>query len=158
MKKTYRDDWRVIIEIAPRATRIKASDLGFKFSDSDLDGTLDGFPFEIQIAPRRLGDIDGAISMSDTLASGDIDGDYQRRCEAMLAEMVRHPHVKSGRVTCKETHTCSHCGDEWEALSADDVADPANVQDLHSVQGEPVCCEEAIAEFRTERGIPQVST
>jgi hypothetical protein len=39
-------------------------------------------------------------------------------------------------------YECSHCGLEWEA---------------HSVEGEPVCCEEAIAEFRAERGIPALA-
>ncbi|MFE2712323.1 hypothetical protein ACFXKI_10100 [Streptomyces mirabilis] len=156
MKKTSRDDWRVIIEIAPRATHINISALGFDLSDSDLDGELAGLPFDIEIAPRRLGDL-GWVSMGDRLASRDIEGDYRRRCEAMLAELLRKPHVKSGRVTCKETHTCSYCGYEWEVLSADDAAEVANCVDEHSVEGEPVCCEKAIAEFRAERGIPALA-
>jgi hypothetical protein len=49
---------------------------------------------------------------------------------------------------------CSHCGYAWEELTERDVADPANLVDLHSVVGEPVCCGAAIEEFRTERGIP----
>lgn len=49
---------------------------------------------------------------------------------------------------------CSHCGYAWEALSEKDVANPANLIDLHSIAGEPVCCDKAIEEFRSERGIP----
>ncbi|MFE2967493.1 hypothetical protein ACFXKC_28245 [Streptomyces sp. NPDC059340] len=157
MKKTSRDDWRVIIEIAPRATHTRISALGFDLSDSDLDGEIDGAPFEVEIAPRRLGDFGGMISMSDSRVSRDVDGDYRKRCDAMLAELLRKPHVKSGRVTCKETHTCSYCGYGWEVLSADDAADVANCVDEHSVEGEPVCCEKAIAEFRSERGIPALA-
>ena len=156
MKKTYRDDWRVIIEIAPRATHINLSTLGFDLSDSDLDGELAGLPFEIEIAPRRLGDL-GWVSMGDRLASRDIDGDYRRRCDAMLAALLKKRHVKSGRVTCKETHVCSFCDLSWEVLTADDVVDEGNCQDEHSVEGEPVCCEKAIDEFRQERGIPALA-
>jgi hypothetical protein len=157
MKKTYRDDWRVIIEIAPRATRIPLSALGFEGLGHDLDGTLDGLPFEVAIAPRRLGDLGTGMSVSDSLASRDVDGDYRKRCEEMLAELLRHPHVKSGRVTCKETHTCSLCGLGWEVLSADEVAKDWYRQDEHSVEGEPVCCVEAVVEFRAERGIPALA-
>ncbi|MFE7232520.1 hypothetical protein ACFVAF_18040 [Streptomyces sp. NPDC057596] len=156
MKRTYRDDWRVIIEIAPHATRIPISALGFGGLDPDLIGTLDGDPFEITIAPRRLGDL-AWVSMSDSLASRDVEGDYRRRCEEMLAELLRKPHVKSGRVTCTETHVCSHCDLGWEVLTAEEAADPANQQDGHTVEGEPVCCEKAIAEFRAERGIPALA-
>lgn len=152
MKKTYRDDWRVIIEIAPRATNIPISALGFE----GLDGTLDGSPFEIEIAPLPLGDM-GWVHMSDRLASRDIDGDYRKRCDELLAELLRRPHVKSGRITCKETHVCSHCDLGWEVLTADDAANDSMIQDEHSVEGEPVCCYPAIAEFRAERGIPALA-
>jgi hypothetical protein len=97
------------------------------------------------------------LSMSDSLASRDIEGDYKRRCEAMLAELLKRPHVRAGRVTCTETHTCSLCGYGWEVLSAEDAANEAARLDEHSVEGEPVCCDKAIAEFRTERGIPAVT-
>ncbi|MFF4834044.1 hypothetical protein [Streptomyces sp. NPDC001315] len=52
---------------------------------------------------------------------------------------------------------CSHCGYAWEVLTAREAADPRNQQDEHSVEGEPVCCEKAIAEFRAERGIPALA-
>lgn len=152
MKTTYREDWRVIVTIDPRATRIPLSALGFE----GLDGTLAGLPFDIEIAPRRLGDL-GAGSISDTLASRDVDGDYRRRCEELLDALLRNRHVQTGRVTCKETHVCSHCRLRWEVLTADQVVDEANCLDEHCVEGEPVCCDEAIAEFRAERGIPAVA-
>ncbi|WP_327413186.1 hypothetical protein [Streptomyces sp. NBC_01233] len=152
MKRTYRDDWRVIIEIKPLATRIPLSALGF----DGLEGQIVGDPFELEIAPQRLGDL-GWVSMSDSLASRDVDGDYRRRCEGLLAELLKRPHVKGGRVTCTETHTCSHCHLGWEELTADEAADYSTNQDKHSVEGEPVCCGKAIEEFRTERGIPMPS-
>ncbi|MFE3488335.1 hypothetical protein [Streptomyces griseus] len=154
MKLTSRDDWRVIIEIRPRYTSTHISALGFTNLDYDLDGEIDGDPFELTIAPRRLGDISPGMSVGDQWAGRDIDAAYKRRCEAMLAELLRAPHVRSGRVTCTETHTCSHCWLVWEELTADEAADDSTNQDEHSVAGEPVCCDKAIAEFRTERGIP----
>ncbi|MER6235899.1 hypothetical protein ABT185_07460 [Streptomyces clavifer] len=154
MKNTTRDEWRVIIEIRPRYTHTPISALGFTNLDYDLDGEIDGDPFELTIAPRRLGDLGAGLSVGDQLASRDIDAAYKRRCEAMLAELLRAPHVRGGRVTCTETHTCSHCSLLWEVLTAEEAADPRNRQDEHSVEGEPVCCGKAIAEFRTEHGLP----
>lgn len=152
MKRTYRDDWRVVIEIAPGATHVPISALGFE----GLHGQLAGEPFEMVIAPERLGDF-GWVSMSDRLASSDVDGDYRRRCEELLAELLKRPHVRAGRVLCSERHTCSHCDLVWQELTAGEAADPVVNQDEHSVVGEPVCCYPAIAEFRTERGIPQLA-
>ncbi|MFD3717214.1 hypothetical protein [Streptomyces sp. NPDC058674] len=149
MKRTYRDDWRVIIEIAPRATHIPISALGF----DGLEGQLTGEPFEMVIAPQRLGDF-GWVSMSDRLASKDVDGDYRRRCEELLVELLKRPHVRAGRVLCSERHTCSHCDLLWEELTADEAADFSTNVDESSVEGEPVCCGKAIEEFRAERGIP----
>ncbi|MEU0157971.1 hypothetical protein ABZ154_03760 [Streptomyces sp. NPDC006261] len=156
MKITNRDDWRVIIEIRPRYTHTHISALGFTNLDYDLDGEIDGDPFELTIAPRSLGDLGPGLSVGDRLASRDIDAAYKRRCEAMLAELLRAPHVQSGRVTYTETHTCSHCWLVWEELTADEAADDSTNQDKRSVEGEPVCCGKAIAEFRSERGIPAV--
>lgn len=149
MKRTYRDDWRVIIEIRPSATRIPLASLGFE----DLAGQIVGDPFEIAIAPQRLGDF-GSVSMSDRLASNDVDGDYRRRCEELLAELLKRPHVTAGRVMCTETSVCSHCDLRWEELTADEAADHSTNVDERSVEGEPTCCGKAIEEFRTERGIP----
>jgi hypothetical protein len=52
---------------------------------------------------------------------------------------------------------CSHCEYAWETLTAAEAADSRQQMDEHSVEGEPVCCEKAIAEFRAERGIPQLA-
>lgn len=52
---------------------------------------------------------------------------------------------------------CSHCDSGWEALTEREAADPKFRQDEHSVEGEPVCCYPAIAEFRAERGIPALA-
>ncbi|MCU8589356.1 hypothetical protein [Streptomyces sp. A13(2022)] len=49
---------------------------------------------------------------------------------------------------------CSHCGCGWEVLTAEEAADYSTNVDEHSVEGEPVCCEQAIDEFRAERKIP----
>jgi hypothetical protein len=150
MKKTHREGWRVIVEIRPMATHTPISALGFE----GLEGQLVGAAFEIEVAPKRLGDL-GTVSMSDSLASSDVEGDYRRRCEELLAEMKKQPHISGGRVLCVETHACSLCGYGWEELTAEQAADPESRLDEHSVEGEPVCCDKAIAEFRAERGIPQ---
>lgn len=157
MKLTSRDDWRVIIEIRPRYTHTPISALGFTNLDYNLDGEIDGDPFELTVAPRRLGDLSPGLSVGDQWSGRDIDAAYKERCEAMLAELLRAPHVRGGRVTCTETHTCSHCGYVWEVLTADEAADYSTNQDEHSVEGEPVCCDKAIDEFRAERGIPPLT-
>lgn len=149
MKLTHRDEWRVIVEITPR----RLPDLGFN-GLAELGEFVAAAPFEATVLPRRLGDF-GAVSMSDSLASRDVEGDYRQRCEALLAELLRRPHVTGGRVAWTETHTCSHCRLLWEELTAEVIAAyPDLVQDEHSVAGEPVCCREAIVEWRAERGIP----
>lgn len=149
MKKIYRDEWRVIAEITPR----KPADLGLTGLGELAEFVAVSGPIQVSILPRRLGNF-GFVSMSDSLASRDVEGDYRRRCEEIAAEVGRLPQVSEARVTCTETHTCSHCGCGWEALSADQAADPRSCADEHSVEGEPVCCDAAITEFRTERGIP----
>lgn len=151
VKKTYRDDWRVIVTIAPRSI----SDFGFD-GLGDIAGPVTSGPVEVAIAPRRLGDF-GFASMGDRLASNDIEGDYRRRCEELLAALLEKPHVREGRVECTETHTCSLCGYGWDVLTAEEAANPGNRQDEYTVEGEPVCCEAAIAEFRAERGIPALA-
>lgn len=52
---------------------------------------------------------------------------------------------------------CTHCRSEFEALTADEAADESTRQDEHSVEGEPVCCYAAIAEWRAGRGIPALA-
>lgn len=60
----------------------------------------------------------------------------------------------SAAFTADDIELCTLCRDEYEALTADEAADSSTNVDEHSVEGEPVCCDKAIAEFRTERGIP----
>ncbi|MFG3349555.1 hypothetical protein ACGF1Z_31415 [Streptomyces sp. NPDC048018] len=156
MKLTRRDNWRVVIEIHPQHTHINISELGFPGIAHHLNGTLSGAPLELTIVPRRLGDF-GSVSIGDRLVSNDTEGDYQRRCEEMLAALLHKPHVRSGRVDCDEKHTCSHCGLRWEEMTAAEAADSFLRFDDHSIGGEPVCCRQAIDEFRQERGVPALT-
>ncbi|MFC9700870.1 hypothetical protein ACFTWD_09285 [Streptomyces sp. NPDC056943] len=158
MKKTFRDNWRVVVEIMPRAREIRASQLGFTGLDYDLNGRLTGEAFEMTFVPRDLGDIGSGFFVSGHRHGRDVDAAYRARCEEMLAEFRRCDHVLSGRVECDEEHRCSHCDLVWEVLTADEAADGSTNQDAHSVEGEPVCCEAAINEFRTERSIPLLAT
>lgn len=110
--------------------------------------------YRIVITPRRLGDL-GWMSISDRMASTDIERDTRERCEEMAEQVKRHvDNVGSVEVQFTEVHTCSHCFLAWEELTAEEAANTFTRIDEHSVEGEPVCCDKAIAEFRTERGIP----
>lgn len=154
MKITRRDEWRVLVTINAR----RPADLGLTGLDELAEFVAPQGPITFAVLPRRLGSLGfGALSMSDSLISRDVEGDYRRRCEAIRDELLRRPQVSEATVTCTETHTCSHCRLRWEVLSAEEASDSANLADEHSVGGEPVCCEAAIAEFRTERGIPQLA-
>ena len=62
----------------------------------------------------------------------------------------------SAAFTADDIVLCTLCKGEYEALTADEAADESTNQDEHSVEGEPVCCVEAVNEFRAERGIPAV--
>lgn len=152
MKKTYRDEWRVMVTLKPR----RPADLGLTGLDDLAEFVAPSGPITVAVLPRRLGNF-GFLSVSDSLASRDVEGDYRRRCDEIAAELRQRPQVDEVTVTCTETHTCSHCRLRWEVLTADEAADDSTNQDEHSVEGEPVCCGEAIAEFRTERGIPQLA-
>lgn len=148
MRTTHRDDWRVIVEITPR----KLADLGI----TDLDRLADQITpakFEVTITPRHPYD----FGFGRTLASRNPQGAYQDRCDELLSELLRLPQVTKGRVSYTETHVCSQCGDGWEVLTAADAADDASRLDEHSVEGEPVCCLKAVAEFRAERSLPPLA-
>jgi hypothetical protein len=150
VKETTRDQWRVMVTLKPR----RPADLGLTGLD-ELAEFVAVEPITVAVLPRQLGNF-GFVHMSDRMASSDIEGDYRRRCDEIANELRQRPQVEEVTVTCTETHTCSHCGYEWEVLTAAEAAEPANCQDLHSIEGEPVCCDKAIDEFRTERGIPAV--
>ncbi|MFD9763233.1 hypothetical protein ACFWXI_06775 [[Kitasatospora] papulosa] len=110
--------------------------------------------YRVVITPRRLGDL-GWMSISDRMASSDPDRDMRERCEEITEQVKRHvDNVSSVEVQFTEVHTCSHCCLTWEVLTAVEAANPSYQQDEHSAEGEPVCCEKAIAEFRAERNIP----
>lgn len=148
MKKTTRDEWRVMVTIKPR----RPADLGLTGLGDLAEFVAPSGPITVAVLPRRLGSF-GFISMSDRMASRDVEGDYRRRCEEIAAELRQLPQVDEVEVTCTETHTCSHCGGVWEVLTEAEATGDGCVQDEHSIAGEPVCCDKAIAEFRSERGI-----
>ncbi|MEV5851456.1 hypothetical protein [Streptomyces anulatus] len=151
MKITYRDEWRVMVTIKPRIP----ADLGFIGIASIAEFVAPTTPITVAVLPRRLGNL-GFVSMSDRMASNDIEADYRARCEEIATTLRGLPHVEEATVTCTETHTCSLCHLLWEELTADEAADRRNCPDEHSIKGEPVCCNEAIDAFRTEHGIPAV--
>jgi hypothetical protein len=153
MKITTRDAWRVSFTLKPYSL----ADLGIDGLGDITGQLLTEGTLELAVCPRRLGDF-GAVSMGDRLLSSDISGDYERRCQAIAAELRKLRQVDDVEVHFEENHTCSHCHLSWEVLDAKDVdLYPHCMQDEHSAVGEPVCCEKAIAEFRAERGIPALA-
>ncbi|MFE5658321.1 hypothetical protein ACFQ9H_19290 [Streptomyces sp. NPDC056517] len=149
MKKTTRDEWRVMVTLKVR----RPVDLGLTGIDDLAEFIAPPGPITIAVLPRRLGSFSFG-SMGDSLVSDDIEGDYRRRCEDIADELRSRAQVEDVTVCCTETHTCSHCRLRWEELTADEAADDSTNQDEHSIAGEPVCCEDAINEFRSERGLP----
>jgi hypothetical protein len=149
MKHTTRDEWRVMATLKPR----RPSDLGLSGLNDLAEFVAVSEPITVAVLPRRLGNL-GFVSMSDRLASRDVEGDYRRRCEEIAADLRTRPHIEDVTVTCTETHTCSHCGCGWEVLDSPDEVRQFGQDDGRSVVGEPVCCETGIDEFRAERGIP----
>lgn len=149
MKQTHRDEWRVRVTLKPQ----RPADLGLTGIDDLVEFVAASGPITVAVLPRRLGNL-GFVSMSDRLASKDVDGDYRRRCDEIAAALQRLPQVAEVTVTCTETHTCSHCRCVWEVLTEAEATDDGCVQDAHSIAGEPVCCVAAINEFRVERGLP----
>ena len=149
MKETIRDEWRVMVTLKPR----RPADLGLTGLAELSEFVAVAEPIRVAVLPRRLGNL-GWASMSDRLASGDVEGDYRRRCDEIAAHLIALPHVSEVEVTCTATHVCSYCRGRWEVLTAAGAADPGSRLDEHSVRGEPGCCDRAIAEVRTERGIP----
>ncbi|WP_330349750.1 hypothetical protein [Streptomyces sp. NBC_00582] len=148
MRVTHRDEWRVTATVKPR----RPADLGLTGLDELAEFVAVGAPITVAVLPRRLGRL-GWVSMGDRLASRDVEGDYRRRCEAIAGELRRFPHVDEVHVACTETHFCSYCGCGWEELTAAQAANPREQLDEHSVEGEPVCCDKAVYEFRIARGI-----
>lgn len=151
MKRTYRDEWRVMVTIKPQ----KPAHLGLGDLTDLAEFIAPTGPITVAVLPRRLGQLAAGMSVPDDAVSRDVDGAYRSRCQQIAAELSRLPHVEEATVTCTETHTCSHCHCVWEELTAEQAADPEYRVDGQSVAGEPVCCQWSIDEFRTERGIPR---
>lgn len=149
MKETIHDEWRVMVTIKPQ----RPADIGLGGLNDLAEFVAPTAPITVAVLPRRLGKLGAGMSVSDDMISRDVEGDYRRRCEEIARELRHRPQVEDVSVTCTETHTCSHCGLGWEVLTADEAADDSTNQDEHSVEGEPVCCDKAIAEHRTERGL-----
>lgn len=150
MKVTTRDNWRVVAVVSPMMTHLSIGSLGFtdEWGEKPLEGDVVGPNFEITIDPGGPGWRSvGAWTFSSS--PGGEEG-----CKEIQRGMLKHRSVIEARIVCDEKHTCSHCDCIWEELSEEDVTDPANLIDLHSIAGEPVCCDKAIEEFRTERDIP----
>lgn len=159
MKETNRDEWRVIATVYPMQTKMTIASLGFKDIYGDpLQGQVWGEAFTLTLLPQRLGDFGGMFSMSDTLASRDVEGDYEARCKVIRDGVLQHPNVIKAEIVCNETHTCSFCGSQWEELTTRSEVKEFGQEDGLSVAGEPVCCLEAINEFRAGRGIAPCST
>ncbi|MEU4256319.1 hypothetical protein AB0B42_00435 [Streptomyces fradiae] len=98
----------------------------------------------------------------DTWALGRKGQQDHNAMQRLLADIERavqrHVNGIEQVVSLWDTHEeCSHCGCVWEVLTADDVARGGLLPDEHSVEGEPVCCEAAVNEFRAERGIPPLA-
>lgn len=151
MKTTTRDEWRVMVTLRPQ----HPDHLGLTGVKGLAEFVAPAGPITVAVLPRQLGQLSAGMLVPDDKTSSDIAGDYRRRCEEMATELLRLPHVDEATVTCTETHTCSHCGLEWEVLTAEEALDREIRLDAHSDAGEPVCCDKAIAEFRQQRGIPQ---
>lgn len=93
--------------------------------------------FRIIVEPKRLGDY-GSIRTSDSFLRKpeQIEKDYQRRCDDMVDQIKRHvDEVGDAYVDFDTESVCGHCGREWEIDET----------------GEPVCCEDAIAEYKQSK-------
>jgi hypothetical protein len=79
------------------------------------------------------------------------------RCEEIKSDILRHADNVAGvRITFTSKEVCSFCGLEWCEITQENITGPAaHFYDEHSIPGEPGCCDEAIAEFRAKRNIPQ---
>ncbi|GAQ52122.1 hypothetical protein a10_01903 [Streptomyces acidiscabies] len=153
MKITNRDEWRVMVTLKLR----RPADLGLTGLDDLAEFIATPGSITIAVLPRRLGKLSAGMSVPDRMMSRNVDEAYRQRCDEIAAELRNRPQVDEVTVTCTETHVCSHCGLGWEVLTAEEATDPKCRQDEHSVDGEPVCCEAAIDEFRKEHGIPALA-
>lgn len=153
MKKTRRNNWRVVAKVEPRKTAMPIASLGFKDEWGEpLSGQVWGEPFEINVTP----DGPGWKEVGDWTFVQAHSG--EEGCKVIQAGLLRHPNIREARIECDSYDYCSHCESQWEVLwNNSDVYDFGQEDGL-SVIGEPVCCLAAINEFRAERGIAPCST
>lgn len=87
------------------------------------------------------------------------DETYRQILRDIKKAILRHvDEVDRVDIKWDTHHTCSHCEGAWETLTVREVQKRIGLQDDHSIEGEPVCCLDAVNEFRTEHGIPLCST
>lgn len=109
--------------------------------------------FRVVATPKALG-YAGAFTIPDEKMSHDPAADYLERCHQIARMMRAHPDVAGASVRFDTREVCSYCDGNWEPMTPEQAADPKYHLDEYSTVGEPACCDEAIEEFRTERGIP----
>ncbi|MER7365985.1 hypothetical protein [Nonomuraea wenchangensis] len=69
----------------------------------------------------------------------------------MTSDIRRHvDHVAGVTITFDTRAVCSYCGNEWEEVTADDLASHPDDYKDH-ILGEPMCCTRAAEEFRHNR-------
>lgn len=153
MKKTVRDNWRVVAVIHPRWTEMPIASLGFKDEwGGPLSGRVWGEPFEITVLP----DSPGFKTVGDVTFPEATSG--EKGCELIRKGLLQLPNVKEARIEYDQYDSCSHCGSQWEELWNKGEVSEFGQTDGLSVIGEPTCCLPAINEFRAERGIALCST
>jgi hypothetical protein len=99
--------------------------------------------FRVVVTPRRIGDL-GWMSVSDRMASNNIERDMRERCEQIAEQVNRHvDHVADVRVEVDTEDVCSFCGLGWEELTKKEYeANPDSFEDWER-PGIPVCCAKA---------------
>jgi hypothetical protein len=89
--------------------------------------------------------------LRQVLPPGDNDA-VRRLLDDMAAAVRRHVDcVWTVGVEWDTRPVCSHCGYEWETVTADDLANRPDDYEGMALD-EPVCCEKAAAEFRAQLG------
>lgn len=106
-------------------------------------------PVSSVVYPRPLGDF-SAFFMSDSLASRDIEGDYERRCNEIVAVLSEQQPRLKAEVVCDTAELCSHCGLNWEVFTQEDAE---RYPDWDDPIGLPQCCDAAQAEFHAAKQV-----
>jgi hypothetical protein len=101
------------------------------------------------IYPQRLGDF-GWVSMSDRMASDNIEAGYERRCREIVQALRDHYPDLKAETQWDTAETCSHCGLVWEEFTAVDLA---RYPDWDDPVGLPQCCDKAQVEWRAAQAV-----